>query len=243
MKHILFSDIHGNLEALHAALRFMENYPDAHIYSLGDIVGYGANPKECIAEVQRVAHESLAGNHDHAAVGLTSIAYFNPIAREAVMWTTGTLDENERSYLANLRLSVSIPNTMFLVHATPVLPEAWNYIMSIDDARQNFTAFEEPICFLGHSHSPIGIGMGPEGTLTVHEENPLLLAKERRYIINVGSIGQPRDGDWRACLVVYDDETSCVEFIRLEYDCTSTQEKILRAGLPEFLAQRLQYGR
>ncbi|MGA1843515.1 MAG: metallophosphoesterase family protein [bacterium] len=243
MKHILFSDIHGNLEALHAALGFMESLPDARIYSLGDIVGYGANPKECIAEVQRVAHESLAGNHDHAAVGLTSIEYFNTFARKAVMWTADALDENERAYLANLPLSVNIPNTMFLVHATPILPGAWHYIMSMDDARENFTAFDEPVCFLGHSHSPIGIGIGPKGAITVHEESPLHLKKGCRYIINVGSIGQPRDGDWRACLVVYDDDARCVEFIRLEYDCTGAQEKILQAGLPEFLAQRLQYGR
>jgi len=242
MKHILFSDIHGNLEALHAALKFLENYPDARIYSLGDIVGYGANPRECIAEVQRIAHVSLAGNHDYASVGLTDITYFNTLAREAVKWTAGTLDENEQAYLANLRLFASMPGKMFLVHATPVLPDAWNYIMSIDDARQNFMAFDEPVCFLGHSHSPIGICKGPEGTFTVHNETPLLLAKGCRYIINVGSIGQPRDGDWRACLVVYDDEGCCVEFIRLEYDLASAQEKILRAGLPESLAQRLQYG-
>jgi len=104
MKNIVFSDVHGNLEALHAALRFMERYPDAKIYSLGDIVGYGANPKECLSEVKKISHVSLAGNHDHAVIGLTSIKYFNPYARAAVIWTADFLDEEEKKYLSGLPL-------------------------------------------------------------------------------------------------------------------------------------------
>ena len=131
MKTIIFSDVHGNLEALQALIRLIEEYPGAQVYSLGDIVGYGANPRECLSEVQRIANVSLAGNHDHAAIGLTSIEFFNPYAKEAVIWTSNLLDEKERQYLSNLPFIKRIPKKIFLVHSSPIHPEEWHYIMSI----------------------------------------------------------------------------------------------------------------
>jgi len=243
MKTIIFSDVHGNLEALQALIRFIEGYPGAQVYSLGDIVGYGANPRECLSEVRRIAHVSLAGNHDHAAAGLTNIEFFNPYAKEAVIWTSNHLDEKEKQYLSTLPLIKRIPKKIFLVHSSPIRPEEWQYVMTSDDAKKNLMGFQEPLCFIGHSHSPMVIGTGPDGSLYREERVLFRLRAEYRYIINVGSIGQPRDGDWRACLVVYDDENQTLEFKRLEYDVDTAQEKIIQAGLPGFLAERLRYGR
>lgn len=243
MKIIIFSDVHGNLEALRSALRFIERYPDARIYSLGDIVGYGANPKECISEIRKTVHISLAGNHDHAAIGLTSIEYFNPFAREAVIWTSKHLDEKDKRYLLDIPVYMDLDQKIFLVHSSPFEPEQWHYIISIIDAKRNFAFFKEQLCFVGHSHSPMVIGLSPNGDLFQENEEIIQLKAENRYIVNVGSIGQPRDGDWRACLVIYDDESRIIEFKRIEYDVQTAQEKILEAGLPDLLAQRLLYGR
>ncbi len=243
MKHIVFSDVHGNLEALHAAFSFIKGYPDARICSLGDIVGYGANPKECIWEVSKTVHESLAGNHDHAVIGLTSIRYFNPYARAAVIWTSKCLDEEDKSYLLGLPVYKRLNNKIFVVHSSPLEPEQWHYIMSIDDAKRNFAFFKERLCFIGHSHVPMVIGLSPDGKVFLENYEIIQLKEENRYIINVGSIGQPRDGDWRACLVLYDDESRLIEFKRLEYEVSATQAKILEAGLPGILAERLLYGR
>jgi diadenosine tetraphosphatase ApaH/serine/threonine PP2A family protein phosphatase len=242
MKIIIFSDVHGNLEALHAAFRFIEKYPDASIYSLGDIVGYGANPKECISEVRKIVHVSLAGNHDHAAIGLTSIKYFNPYAKEAVIWTSKCLDEEDKRYLLEIPLYKKINQKIFIVHSSPLEPDQWHYIMTINDAKRNFAFFKEPLCFIGHSHSPMVIGLNPKGDIFQENDEIVQLKAENRYIINVGSIGQPRDSDWRACLVIYDDESRIIEFKRLEYEVHTAREKIYQAGLPDRLAERLLYG-
>ena len=228
MKIIIFSDVHGNLEALHSVFSFIEEYPDARIYSLGDIVGYGPNPRECIWEVSKTVHESLAGNHDHAVIGLTSIRYFNPYARAAVIWTSNCLDEMDRSYLLGLPVYKRLNNMIFMAHSSPLEPEQWHYIMSIDDARRNFPFFKEHLCFIGHSHSPLTIGLSPDGKVFQEDNEIVQIKEENRYIINVGSIGQPRDGDWRACLVLYDDESHILEFKRLEYDVRATRTKILK---------------
>jgi diadenosine tetraphosphatase ApaH/serine/threonine PP2A family protein phosphatase len=243
MKFIIFSDVHGNLEALHAALKFIEGYPDAMIYSLGDIVGYGANPRECISEIKKIAHASLAGNHEHAVIGSTSIEYFNPYAKAAVMWTADCLSEKDKMYLSGLPLIKKFQKKFFLVHSSPIDPSQWNYILSMDDARRNFKGFEAPLCFIGHSHSPMVIGLDPDGKLFLNRSERIQVETKYRYIINIGSIGQPRDGDWRACLVLYDDETQILEYKRLEYDLTTSQTKIHQAGLPDYLAERLSYGR
>ncbi|MGA1840328.1 MAG: metallophosphoesterase family protein [bacterium] len=243
MKIIIFSDVHGNLEALHSTLRLIERYPDARIYSLGDIVGYGANPNECISEIRKSVHLSLAGNHDHAAIGLTSIEYFNPFAKEAVIWTSKHLDEKDKRYLLEIPIYKKIDQKIFMVHSSPFEPEQWHYIISIRDAKRNFAFFKGQLCFVGHSHSPMVIGLSPDGNVFQENEEIIQLKAENRYIINVGSVGQPRDGDWRACLVIYDDESRIIEFKRLEYEVHTTQSKILEAGLPDLLAKRLMYGR
>ena len=243
MKTIIFSDVHGNLEALQAALKFIEMYPNANIYSLGDIIGYGANPKECISEIRRITHVSLAGNHDHAAIGLTDIEYFNPYAKNALLWTMNCLEKEDRDYLFGLSLSKEFSKKILLVHSSPLYPEQWDYILNVYDAQKNFSGFDEPICFVGHSHSPMVIELSHKGTISLDKREMIHIKPKNRYIINVGSVGQPRDGDWRACLVIYDEDAQTIEFKRLEYDLSTAQEKILQAGLPIFLSERLQYGR
>ena len=243
MKFIIFSDVHGNLEALQSALRFIEDYPGARIFCLGDIVGYGANPGECLSEIMKIVHVSLIGNHDHAAIGLTSIQYFNPYAKEAVIWTSEHLDDREKAYLSGLPFYRRFPEKSFLVHASPIHPDQWNYVITSDDAKKNFPGFQEPLCFIGHTHAPMVIRLAPDGSLEKEKMDMFHIRSEYRYIINVGSIGQPRDGDWRACLIVYDDENQTIEYKRLEYDIDTAQSKIIQAGLPAFLAERLRYGR
>lgn len=245
MKIVIFSDIHSNWEALQAALAVIKNYPDAQVYSLGDIVGYGANPSECLAEVRKIAHVSLAGNHDHAVIGLTDIKYFNPYAREAVLWTASRVDMSDRDYLSSLSVYKKFPDRFFLVHSTPLYPERWDYILDMADAEKNFPGFGEPICFVGHSHVPMVVEYDPDAEDTCYRDKKgtIQLKADYRYIINVGSVGQPRDGDWRACLLIYDDQSQTIEFKRLEYDVSTAQAKIRQAGLPDFLADRLQYGK
>lgn len=242
MRYIIISDIHGNIEALKSVLTIADEHPDAHIVSLGDIVGYGADPGACLSIVQGIARISLAGNHDHAAVGLTDIRYFNTYAREAVLWTSGQLTENERGYLRGLPLFKRAEGAYFLVHSSPDSPEEWRYIITLSDAQESFPAFEEPLCFVGHSHSPMVFGIAPNGRCHREYRETISLKEGYRYIVNVGSVGQPRDGDWRACIVVYDDQAKTIEYKRLEYDLPSAQKKIIDAGLPSFLARRLQQG-
>lgn len=240
---IFFSDVHGNFEALEASLEVIHAHKDPYIISLGDIVGYGANPKECLAEIRTMAKVSLAGNHDYAAIGLTDIERFNPYAKKAAIWTSQQLDDEEKSYLTGLPLKKQIEGLFFLTHSTPIHPERWKYIITLEDSRAFFPCFDEQICFVGHSHIPLVAEKTGHGALRVLDHHsPIQLDPESRYIVNVGSIGQPRDGDCRACLVIYDQHERIIEFKRIAYDLARAKEKIIHAGLPAFLAERLQYG-
>ena len=243
MKLIILSDLHGNLEAFQAALNLIKNWPDAQILCLGDIVGYGANPRECLAEVRKIVHISLAGNHDYAVAGLTNIKYFNKHAKEAVLWTIDHLKQQEIDYLKSLSIQKRIHNKFFLVHSTPINPELWNYILTEENAIPYFSGFKDQICFVGHSHRPMVLEKTPNDTYNRLDYNkPFQIKTGHKYIINVGSIGQPRDGDWRACFLIYDDQSQIIEFKRIEYDLLTVQDKIRQAGLPCFLADRLQFG-
>ncbi len=247
MKIIILSDIHGNLEALQSALylidKLTDKHPDTHVYSLGDIVGYGANPRECIAHIKKIAEISLIGNHDHASLGLTDITYFNPYAMDAILWTKSILEEEDRGYLSALPFYREFSDRLYIVHSTPISPQNWRYIFSLEEAKRNFSGFAAPLCFIGHSHIPVVIEYGQEGILKRDIEKTIQLKAGNRYIINVGSVGQPRDGDWRACLAIYNEEDKTIEYKRLPYDLTTARNKILKAGLPAFLADRLSHGR
>jgi len=229
----LISDIHGNLEALTAAMQSLEKRRVERLYCLGDVVGYGANPSECLELVREKAEVLLLGNHDAAVAGIESLEHFNPYAREAALWTQRILSLEQRRFLAGLPYE-EIRGEMHLVHSAPAHPQEWDYIFSALDAYCQFVSVKARDCFVGHSHVP---GEYSEGSASG--------AKDRtgRRIINIGSVGQPRDGDPRLCFVIYDEASREVQFMREDYDIEEASRKILEAGLPSFLAQRLFAGR
>jgi len=239
MRVAIISDIHSNLEALEAVLEDAGEQRIDEFYCLGDIVGYGANPNECLQRVRDLTEQVVAGNHDHAVVGLTDISYFNLHARRAVTWTTETLLKEHSEYLRRLPFSLQ-RGQIFLVHATPSDPPAWNYLLSSQIARDEFETFDGQLCFIGHSHQPIifsrreGDQRWPAELYTCRPDD--------RYIINVGSVGQPRDGDPRASYAILDDQRGTVQLRRVKYDIQTAQRKILQAGLPPLLAVRLAHG-
>lgn len=208
---------------------------------LGDLVGYGANPNECIDIVRDLTPLVIAGNHDRAAVGLTNTNYFNPIAKAAIVWTGRILRGENKKYLKGLGLTLTVGNSHF-THSSPSNPSAWQYIFSLDDAVYEFSHFKEKICFIGHSHLAFAI-KEDEGRYQIIEDSEFFFEENHRYLINVGSVGQPRDLDPRSCCVLWDDEVGTLRFVRVEYDVEKVQKKIIDAGLPQFLADRLRYGR
>jgi predicted phosphodiesterase len=241
MRIAIFSDIHGNLEALSAVLKHLEEEGITNYICGGDIVGYGANPNECVDRVAALDCPVVMGNHDHAALGLTDITYFNPTARSALLWSRETLTQERKKFLNQLEFTYQA-NNMFLVHASPRHPDQWEYILTLESAETNFGFFKEQVCFIGHSHQPFFVGISSEGKVELITENPLSLQKNYRYIINVGSVGQPRDGNPNSALAIFDAIEQTVSLIRIPYDIEKTQKKIIAAGLPHSLAQRLQNG-
>jgi diadenosine tetraphosphatase ApaH/serine/threonine PP2A family protein phosphatase len=226
MKLGLISDIHSNLEALEVMLKRLAAEKPERIYCLGDIVGYGANPNECVERVREVCPVTVLGNHDAACTGHTSPEYFNSYARAAIEWTERVLSDENLEYLKSLPLTHAEEH-LFLVHATPKEPAAWNYITSEEEAQQHFAVLEPgTTCFIGHSHVP----------------DQFASERTRKRIINIGSVGQPRDRDPRACCGLYDTATGTFEWLRDVYPVQEAAHKIRHAGLPEFLAVRLFIG-
>jgi len=241
MRFAIISDIHANLEALVAVLEDIDRLELDGVLCLGDVVGYGPNPAECIDAVKSVSLFTLAGNHDFAVVGKANVEDFNPYAREAVLWTRSKLKQSDRSFLSSLPLTRSELGAFF-VHGSPYQPAEWNYVLSLFEARRAFAEFEEPICFIGHSHAPLVIEMDQDESMTVLDPTLVAFEEGKRYIVNVGSVGQPRDGNPDAAYGVWDTDENQFELRRVAYDLHTTQRKILEAGLPEFLAWRLAVG-
>ena len=240
MTTALISDIHGNLEALDAVLAEIKARRPGRVFCLGDVVGYGASPNECLAKVRKHCELVLLGNHDAAASGGPEAARFNIYARVAAEWTAKTLTRENREYLQRLPLTSSQGST-YLVHASPACPRDWEYLLDRFDAEPQFHYFTEPICFIGHTHQPAVYMADPAGTKSLPLSN-VTLEPDRRYIINVGSVGQPRDHDPRACFVIYHEAAGGIEFVRVPYDIEGAQAKIRAAQLPEVLAARLATG-
>lgn len=230
MRIALISDIHGNLEALEKALESIDLLQIDQIFCLGDIVGYGADSQRCLQIVRERAAVIILGNHDAAVVGRADLAYFNDLARAAILYTQSLLTNEQKNYIRSLPLSYKDEHC-HLVHGTPAKPERWDYIFSAYDASNQFSSVEGNICFVGHSHVP--------GDYREKAKNPDSVVKR---IVNVGSIGQPRDRDPRLCFVIYNTDSGKIEFIREEYNVETAAGKIRRAGLPEFLADRLLWG-
>lgn len=240
MLYAVISDVHANLEALSTVLQDIKKRKIKDILFLGDAVGYGPNPNECLDVLSKRCMLAIAGNHDRAAIGLANIDYFNKHARESIKWTAATLTKKNIDILNSLPLIKVLKNdSILLVHSTPKEPEEWHYLLSLWDAEVNFHYFEQMFCFLGHSHQPFIIERIPSGELLTYKD-AVKVNEKNRYIINAGSVGQPRDRDPRACYAIINDGK--IEIIRLEYDIEKTQEKMKKAGLPLHLIERLAEG-
>ena len=241
LRYAIISDVHGNLEAFKAGLDDIGQQQVDKLLFLGDIVGYGPDPEACIELLQEKVDVCLAGNHDWAVVGLTEVTYFNPVAAAAVQWTKRAIKPEHKDYLRQLK-AIAVIDDMCLAHATPYEPEAWHYIFTLGEAKLNFNYFDTRLCFVGHSHTPAIVGQDKAGNCYVQHDRMLSLEPEHRYIINEGSVGQPRDGNPAGCYAIYDTTKQRVELIRFTYDVAQVQQKIIAAGLPAFLAQRLALG-
>lgn len=235
----VISDVHANLEALTAVLNNIDEERIDLILFLGDSIGYGPDPDACLDVLRTRADVLLAGNHDQAAVGLTDVRYFNPYARRAIEWTCERLSSEQKQFLRSLPLT-AVQGGMFLVHGTPRLPERWEYLLDEDDARVNFGYFDEQVCFVGHSHIPFIMERTPAGSIR-SLAHAAALKPANRYIINAGSVGQPRDGNPEAAYVIVRDRKVLIK--RTAYDIVKTQKKMRKARLPEYLIERLSLGR
>jgi diadenosine tetraphosphatase ApaH/serine/threonine PP2A family protein phosphatase len=244
MRIAIISDIHGNLEALEAVLADIEAQHIDENLCLGDIVGYGVSPNECLELVKAKCPLVLLGNHDAAAVGLLSTHHFNIHAKIAIEWTTENLSKAGKAYLQALPLR-KVQHGSTFVHATPYEPNMWYYITSLEEAAFNFQFYETPVCYVGHTHIPIIIVLDKERELYVHQDARVSFADkpEARLLINVGSVGQPRDRNANACYGVLDTEKQEFEHRRVSYDVAKTQGRMRKAKMPEFLIMRLQDGR
>ena len=241
MRYAVFSDVHSNLEAFEAVLdEFKKCRIDRYLF-LGDIVGYGASPQECITALKLTEAVSVVGNHDGAVLGSIDTKDFNEVAQEAVLWTKENIRESDKQFLSNLPL-VQSEKKICLVHGTLSRPQDFDYMIDGYQAMKSFYALEVQICFIGHTHIP-GIFVEEQGKILYTRDAVIPVRNNKRYIVNAGSIGQPRDGDSRACFCIYDDAASRIEFKRIPYDIESAQRKILAAGLPKGLAHRLAVGR
>lgn len=240
MKVAILSDIHANLEALVRCEQFLNENDDIEFTAiLGDIVGYGADPKLCIDKAKEIGDVNIIGNHDAAVIGTADVTYFNLAARKAILWTREQLNDDYCEFLKGLPYSVSKDDLLF-THGSPNDPKEWKYIFNWIDALDEFHYFDETVCFVGHSHVP---GIFDESETVTHDAGPVQLDTKKKYIVNVGSIGQPRDGDPRLAFAVLDTDALLLEIIRIEYDVEAARNKIIEAGMPEYLGNRLLQGK
>lgn len=241
MRILVLSDVHANLAAFKAVLADAEGAWDM-IWYLGDLVGYGPRPNECVQLLRQHEHLALSGNHDWAALNKLDITGFNEEARAAVLWTRKTLTEESTAYLDSLPAK-RVQDSFTLAHASPRHP-VWEYILDYDTALENFEHFNTAYCLVGHTHIPLLVAEDKDEELLVltptYKETIFL--EETRVIVNPGSVGQPRDSDPRASYALLDNEELTWEFHRVEYPIEETQEQMRDAGLPEALITRLSYG-
>ncbi len=240
MRYGIFSDIHGNLEALTAVLEAYQSERIDTYFCLGDVVGYGANPNECIQCVDQIVSKCIAGNHDWAVLEKIDITYFNLVAKQAIVWTKRHISEAGLRFLKNLTLSFK-NNDLILVHGTLHNPEEFIYLFDGMQAAQTFTLMDRQVCFLGHTHVP-QIIIQKDQHIFYSPTTDVRLEDDQKYIINVGSVGQPRDGNPGATYCIYDTELKTVLIKRTPYNIEEAQQKIITAGLHPFLAHRLMIG-
>ena len=241
MRYAIISDIHSNLQALETVLENISRLGIERILCLGDIVGYGGDPSACIALVSRRCETVIMGNHDAAAVELTPVEYFNPVAFQAALWTSERLAEEEKEYLRALPYSAHFEE-FCLVHSSPDSPKEWRYLLTEDEAGPRFGFFTEQLLLFGHTHLPMTFIQTESGAVNYSEAPEIELRENCRYLVNVCSVGQPRDGDPRASFGILDTAERRVTILRESYDILSAQRRIIEQGLPAVLAERLAYG-
>lgn len=243
MRYGILGDIHSNLSALENVLTCLSKEHVDHIISVGDVVGYGAAPRECIALVREVGATVVMGNHDAACIERLDMLYFNPYARAAVYWTRDAIEEEDRTWLQSLPMVQHLEHCS-VAHGTLFQPEQFDYIQSPRDADPSLDVMTLPVCFVGHTHVPVTLMRMPDDpTRTAYTVDTEVDVEEAsRALVNVGSIGQPRDEDPRAAYAVYDSVEGRVWIKRVEYDIDREAKRIRDAGLPPMLADRLYLG-
>lgn len=240
MKCAIIADIHANLEAFQVVLEDCKKQQVTHYACLGDVVGYNANPKECLDIVRTMNMPCVKGNHDEYCSSDEHLEGFNPAAAEAVNWTRKQLTEDDRQWLRDLKYTRMVTN-FTIVHATLDGPQRWGYVFDKLAAAASLTYQNTSVCFFGHTHVPVAFmkdSVVRGGTYSKFKTEP-----GKKYFVNVGAVGQPRDNNPKSAYVVYDTDEGTIEIRRLDYDIATAQKKILAAGLPERLAERLAYGR
>lgn len=240
MLHAIVSDVHANLEALDAVVADIDQRGADDIVCLGDFVGYGASPNECMAKLCPRIELAVLGNHDEAAIDPAVLRDFNPDAAAAARWTGRELTTEHAAWLRALPLT-RVWRGARIVHASPAEPAAWEYVLSLYSAVTEMQHCIEPVCFVGHSHVPGLFEL--DGDHAVYARDACIEGqRDRRYLIVVPSVGQPRDGDPRTGYLLWDDTAWTFEHVRLAYDIEGAQARILGAGLPPSLAVRLRWG-
>ena len=242
MRYGFFSDVHSNLEALGSAIEDFQKEKLQKIFFLGDAVGYGPDPNECVELIQKIASKPLMGNHDYAALDMMETSWFNQYAKEAIAWTKEKLNEKNFHILSEYVMDNRF-NLFHMVHSTPKDPQGWDYIFDLDEAEENFGFFQTRVCLVGHSHRPFIIKKYDGKHCFLNDGTSVKIEEEFKYLINIGAVGQPRDGDNRACYLIYEDEEKIAQLKRVKYDIKKTQKKMRKAKLPQFLIERLYYGR
>jgi diadenosine tetraphosphatase ApaH/serine/threonine PP2A family protein phosphatase len=247
MRCLVISDIHANLAAFEAVLNDAKtralNYDI--VWCLGDVVGYGPDPNECVELLRTLPHVCLAGNHDWAVLGKLDIETFNDNAVTAIQWTRAALRPESARYL-QARPERMEQGDYLLVHASPRRP-IWEYILDNTSAEENFSVFNQQYCLVGHTHVPVSFVLDSRNQqvrMSHLEHNlPISLRRNNRYILNVGSVGQPRDGDPRGAYALLDTSAATWTLYRVEYNIAQTQQRMRAADLPEKLITRIEYGR
>jgi predicted phosphodiesterase len=233
MKFAIIADIHANLEAFQVVLDDTRKQKCTHYTCVGDVVGYNANPKECLDIVRKMGMPCVKGNHDEYCSSDDHLEGFNPAAAAAVSWTRKQLSADDRQWLRELKY-VRPVTSFTVVHATLDGPQRWGYVFDKLAAAASFPYQNTPVCFFGHTHVPVAF---------IRDSVVRGVEPGKKYFVNVGAVGQPRDGNPKAAYVIYDTDENTIEIRRLDYDIAAAQKKILAAGLPPRLAERLAYGR
>lgn len=239
-RYAVLGDVHGNWEALKTVLADAAEQGVTEYVSVGDVVGYNADPAVCLEKMRELNCVVVRGNHDHYCSHEESLHDFHPLAAKVISWTRDQLSEEQIDYLRQLKMHVSMDG-FTLVHSTLDMPDHWGYVFDALEAEAHFNYQHTSVCFYGHTHVPVVFDK--LGRVTRRDTEKLKVEIGHKYFINVGSVGQPRDGDPRCAYVIYDTEEKTVEFRRLTYDLSAAQAKIREAGLPERLAERLALGK